>query len=198
MLSSSLLRTATRTSFGHSLSTRLTPSMSRVAFFSSGSHDDFAPKRKQVDGEDEAMKLIKVRRADWCFPMKPMKIASHLAFRNTSKRIPSCCIWKAIHPCPCADFRHASSESFRKRVPTSVAWMCWIIPTFERASRSSRTFNIVRMMQNILFWKFAHTHLLTVLLWNFAVTGPRYRNYTWKASSLEDAILSPACTRVEN
>jgi hypothetical protein len=59
MLSPSLLRTATRTSFGHSISARLTP-VSRVAFFSSGSHDDFAPKRKQVDGEDEAMKLIKV------------------------------------------------------------------------------------------------------------------------------------------
>jgi hypothetical protein len=59
MLSSSLLRAATRTSFGHSLSARLPP-VSRVAFFSSGSHDDFAPKRKSVEGEDEAIKLIKV------------------------------------------------------------------------------------------------------------------------------------------
>ena len=30
-----------------------------TAFFSSGSHDDFAPQRKAVDGEDEALKLIK-------------------------------------------------------------------------------------------------------------------------------------------
>jgi hypothetical protein len=29
-------------------------------YFSSGSHDDFAPQRKAVDGEDEALKLIKV------------------------------------------------------------------------------------------------------------------------------------------
>jgi monothiol glutaredoxin len=28
-------------------------------FFSSGSHDDFAPQRKEVEGEDEAMKLIR-------------------------------------------------------------------------------------------------------------------------------------------
>ena len=32
-----------------------------AAFFSSGTHDDFAPKRKVVEGEDEALKLIKVR-----------------------------------------------------------------------------------------------------------------------------------------
>ena len=32
----------------------------QVAFFSDGgSHDDFAPQRKAVDGEDEALKLIK-------------------------------------------------------------------------------------------------------------------------------------------
>ena len=30
------------------------------AYFSSGSHDDFAPQRKAVEGEDEALKLIKV------------------------------------------------------------------------------------------------------------------------------------------
>lgn len=30
-----------------------------VAFFSSDSHDDFAPKRKVVEGEDEAIKIIK-------------------------------------------------------------------------------------------------------------------------------------------
>jgi hypothetical protein len=32
----------------------------QFAFFSDGSHDDFAAKRKVVDGEDEAMKMIKV------------------------------------------------------------------------------------------------------------------------------------------
>ena len=31
-----------------------------ACFFSSDSHDDFAPQRKAVDGEDEALKLIKV------------------------------------------------------------------------------------------------------------------------------------------
>lgn len=31
----------------------------RVAFFSSGSHDDFAPKRKEIEGEEEAVRLIK-------------------------------------------------------------------------------------------------------------------------------------------
>jgi len=31
----------------------------RVAFFSSDSHDDFAPKRKEVKGEEEAVRLIK-------------------------------------------------------------------------------------------------------------------------------------------
>lgn len=31
----------------------------RAAFFSSGSHDDFAAQRKVVDGEDEALKMIK-------------------------------------------------------------------------------------------------------------------------------------------
>mmetsp|Transcript_96404 Transcript_96404/g.278271 ORF Transcript_96404/g.278271 Transcript_96404/m.278271 type:complete len:150 (+) Transcript_96404:1038-1487(+) len=30
-----------------------------AAFFSSGSHDDFAPQRKTVEGVDEALKLIK-------------------------------------------------------------------------------------------------------------------------------------------
>ena len=30
-------------------------------FFSSGSHDDFAPKRKAVEGESEALDMIKVR-----------------------------------------------------------------------------------------------------------------------------------------
>lgn len=30
----------------------------QTAFFSSGSHDDFAPQRKAVDGEDEALKMI--------------------------------------------------------------------------------------------------------------------------------------------
>ena len=41
--------------------TRLTAMMPRAttASFSSGSHDDFAPQRKAVDGEDEALKLIK-------------------------------------------------------------------------------------------------------------------------------------------
>lgn len=33
-----------------------------VAFFSSDSHDDFAPKRKVVEGEDEAIKIIKVKQ----------------------------------------------------------------------------------------------------------------------------------------
>ena len=32
-----------------------------VARFSSDSHDDFAPKRKIIDSEEEALKLIKVR-----------------------------------------------------------------------------------------------------------------------------------------
>ena len=32
-----------------------------VARFSSDSHDDFAPKRKTIDSEEEALKLIKVR-----------------------------------------------------------------------------------------------------------------------------------------
>jgi len=31
-----------------------------VAYFSADSHDDFAPKRKAVEGEDAALKLIKV------------------------------------------------------------------------------------------------------------------------------------------
>lgn len=30
----------------------------RAAFFSSGSHDDFAPQRKVVEGEDQALKSI--------------------------------------------------------------------------------------------------------------------------------------------
>ena len=30
------------------------------AYFSSDSHDDFAPQRKTVEGEDEALKIIKV------------------------------------------------------------------------------------------------------------------------------------------
>ena len=33
-----------------------------TCFFSSDSHDDFAPKRKAVSGEDEAMNIIKVGR----------------------------------------------------------------------------------------------------------------------------------------
>jgi hypothetical protein len=43
---SAITRTATRSQFAH---------------FSSGSHDDFSAKRKVVDGEEEAMKLVKVR-----------------------------------------------------------------------------------------------------------------------------------------
>lgn len=57
MLSSALLRASARTSLGPSISARLA-STSRVAFFSSESHDDFAPKRKAVDSEDEAIRLI--------------------------------------------------------------------------------------------------------------------------------------------
>jgi len=38
--------------------TSFSPIEHRVAFFSLGSHDDFAPKRKAVDGEDEALKMI--------------------------------------------------------------------------------------------------------------------------------------------
>eukprot|EP00980_Cylindrotheca_fusiformis_P030377 scaffold24732_cov162-Cylindrotheca_fusiformis.AAC.2 len=34
------------------------PASFRAAFFSSGSHDDFAPKRKVVEGADEALKMI--------------------------------------------------------------------------------------------------------------------------------------------
>lgn len=55
MLSSALLRTARHTA----PVARMTP-FARVAFFSSdGSHDDFAPKRKQVEGEEDAIRLIK-------------------------------------------------------------------------------------------------------------------------------------------
>lgn len=43
---SAMARTATRGQF---------------AYFSSGSHDDFAAKRKVIEGEDEALKLVKVR-----------------------------------------------------------------------------------------------------------------------------------------
>lgn len=57
MLSSALLRTSARSSLGPSISPRLA-STSLVAFFSSGSHDDFAPKRKAVDSADDAVRLI--------------------------------------------------------------------------------------------------------------------------------------------
>ena len=40
--------------------TRVTTRASRPVFFSSGSHDDFAPKRKVVANEDEAINMIKV------------------------------------------------------------------------------------------------------------------------------------------
>jgi hypothetical protein len=37
-----------------------TAARAQFAYFSSGSHDDFAPQRQVVEGEDEAIKLIKV------------------------------------------------------------------------------------------------------------------------------------------
>ena len=58
MLSSSFLRTANRSVLRHSSKSYAFPEV-RVAFFSSGSHDDFAPKRKNVEGEEEAIRLIK-------------------------------------------------------------------------------------------------------------------------------------------
>ena len=54
-IASSLLRNSTTKSAFAKRTTR-----AQFAYFSSDSHDDFAPQRKVVEGEDEAMKLIKV------------------------------------------------------------------------------------------------------------------------------------------
>lgn len=54
---SSLARSATFTRSAHTFTSR---HLLRPAFFSAGTHDDFAPQRKVVEGEDEALKLIKV------------------------------------------------------------------------------------------------------------------------------------------
>jgi hypothetical protein len=53
---SALVRSSAFTRTAHTFVSRRVPG----AFFSSGSHDDFAPKRKVVEGEDDALKLIKV------------------------------------------------------------------------------------------------------------------------------------------
>lgn len=53
----SFLRRAARASVASSISSRAPSAF--VAHFSSGSHDDFSPKKKTVDGEDEALALIK-------------------------------------------------------------------------------------------------------------------------------------------
>uniref|UniRef100_A0A7S2HJB1 Glutaredoxin domain-containing protein n=1 Tax=Helicotheca tamesis TaxID=374047 RepID=A0A7S2HJB1_9STRA len=57
-MTSILLRTACRTSLTPS-ARAASFSLSQTSFFSSGSHDDFAPKRKAIDDEDEALKMIK-------------------------------------------------------------------------------------------------------------------------------------------
>jgi hypothetical protein len=60
MLSSvatSFLRSGATRSVVNRTATRGAP---LARFFSDGSHDDFAPKRAVVEGEDEAIKMIKV------------------------------------------------------------------------------------------------------------------------------------------
>lgn len=57
MFSTALLRTARHTALRNVSKSYVVPE-ARVAFFSSGSHDDFAPKRKEVGGEEEAIGLI--------------------------------------------------------------------------------------------------------------------------------------------
>jgi hypothetical protein len=60
MLSSvakSFLRSGATRSVVNRPSTRGAP---LARYFSDGSHDDFAPKRAVVEGEDEAIKMIKV------------------------------------------------------------------------------------------------------------------------------------------
>jgi len=52
---SSIVRSSAFTRTAHTFASRRVPGV----FFSSSSHDDFAPKRKVVDGQDEALKLIK-------------------------------------------------------------------------------------------------------------------------------------------
>ena len=53
---SSLLRNGATNSFISRMAFR----SSRSVVFSTGSHDDFAPKRKVVENQDEAIKMIQV------------------------------------------------------------------------------------------------------------------------------------------
>jgi hypothetical protein len=59
-VASSLLRSGAAPRFAVG---RVAASQPQRTWFSSDSHGDFAPKRKAVEGEDEALKIIKVRRA---------------------------------------------------------------------------------------------------------------------------------------
>jgi hypothetical protein len=57
-VASSLLRNGAASRLAVSRAAATQP---RFAYFSSDTHDDFAPKRKVVEGEDAALKTIKVR-----------------------------------------------------------------------------------------------------------------------------------------
>mmetsp|Transcript_10284 Transcript_10284/g.12061 ORF Transcript_10284/g.12061 Transcript_10284/m.12061 type:complete len:167 (+) Transcript_10284:71-571(+) len=54
----SILPTQSTRGLLNQCNSRPTSLLSGVSFFSSDTHDDFAPKRKVVDGADEAMKII--------------------------------------------------------------------------------------------------------------------------------------------
>lgn len=110
------------------------------AFFSDGSHSDFAPQRKTVEGEDEALKIIKVCSSKMLCNIFFIlfHIWLRLAFRNMWKATQSCYTWRAIHRCRCAVSPPVSSKHFKMKVSISAVSMSWTTPTSERESRSLR------------------------------------------------------------
>jgi hypothetical protein len=90
---------ARNVAFARSAKTVVNRRLPTAFFFSSGTHDDFAPQRKAVEGEDEALKMIKVsdERVYFCILVVVYRY-SHTAcavsihnHRNTWRATQSCC-----------------------------------------------------------------------------------------------------------